>query len=182
MVVFMGRGTCPLVPCDMDFKKKSDEQLKQEALTVLNQFKNVMGLLLGIDEDISWNEFTQVINEISKEDKYIKGFDDMSFKLRNAMSQLFNLDITIKPGIKNIEKSSTYKVLDIDLDYGENGEVTILDLKNGIPLVVDLDYRIKETIMNSDIAVGDLIDARVYSETNSMGQTGLWRFTEFKKA
>jgi hypothetical protein len=36
--------------------------------------------------------------------------------------------------------------------------------------------------MNSDIAVGDLIDARVYSETNSMGQTGLWRFTEFKKA
>jgi len=169
---------------DMDFKKKDDLQLKQEALTVLNQFKNVVKLTLGFDGDISMDEFTQLICEateqLSTESLYIKGLDDMSFRVRNAMSRLFNLDLTLKPGVKDVVKSCTYKVL--DLDYDEHSDITILDLANDMPVVVDLDNRTKEMLVALDIKAGDLITAKISSEISSLGLTGIWKFTELQKA
>lgn len=169
---------------DMDFKKKDDLQLKQEALTVLNQFKNVVELTLGFDGDISMDEFTQLICEateqLSTESLYIKGLDDMSFRVRNAMSRLFNLDLTLKPGVKDVVTSCTYKVL--DLDYDEHSDITILDLANDMPVVVDLDNETKEMLVALDIKAGDLITAKISSEISSLGLTGIWKFTELQKA
>jgi hypothetical protein len=170
---------------DDDFKKKDDNELKQEALTVLNSIKEVIELTIGLDQDINLDGFNDMMHQLSSQmssgDQHVKGFEDIAYRLRNAMSRLFNFDVTIKPGKKNIKRSSTYLVKEIDTDYEEHGEVTIIDIENGIPVCIDLDRKFKEIIIFLELKEGDMINATISSEISPLGMTGEWTFTDIRR-
>lgn len=169
---------------NLNFKKKNERELKHESLDVLNKFKKVIEVTIGFDGSMSWEDFSILIGQITDQissDRNIKGFDDVAFKLRNATSRLFNIDMTFEPSIKEMERESVYSVVEIDLDYEENGEVTLLDLSCGILVAVDLDKKSKEAIIDFDIKEGDLIRAGIYSEINSQGLSASWKFKTLKK-
>lgn len=105
-----------------NFKKKDNMILKKEALSVMNSFKDMLKISLGFKESMTMDKFNDIvktaINEITdSENKHIKNFDDMIFKERNAHSQLFNLDITIKPGTELISRESIYIVAEVDFNF-----------------------------------------------------------------
>lgn len=170
---------------NLNFKKKDEKELKHESLEVLNKFKKVIELTIGFDESMSWEDFLNLISQLSdqmsSEKQYIKGFDNVAYRLRNAMSKLFDFDLTFEPGIKEMVRESNYSVVEIDLAYEENGEVTLLDLSNGIQVVVDLDKKSKGAIIDLGVKEGDLIQAEIYSEIDSLGLSASWKFKTLKK-
>lgn len=170
---------------NFNFKKKDEKELKHESLEVLNKFKKVIELTIGFEESMSWEDFINLIGQISdqmsSDKKFVKGFDDVALRLRNATSRLFNVDLTFEPSIKEMARESIYTVIEIDLDYEGNGEVTLRDLSCGIHVAVDLDKKSKGVIIDLGVKEGDLIQAEIYSEINSLGLSASWRFKTLKK-
>ncbi|THF76522.1 hypothetical protein [Cohnella fermenti] len=168
---------------NQNFKKKDNGILKKEALSVMNDFKEMLKISLGFKESMNLEKFNEIVtaavNELGgSENKHIKNFDDMIFKERNALSQLFNLDITIKPGTELISRESIYLVAEVDLDFKE---VTLIDTANEFPVIIDLTETNISQIKDMDLVENDIVYGAITSTVNSFGQTAAWTLTRIKK-
>lgn len=162
------------------FKKKDDDELKTESLTVLNDFKEVFRLILGLKGDISsMDTFINVIQEASQDtSSFIKGFDDTKYRLRNAVSQLLGMDLTFTPDIEEISDENIFRVGEIDLSAKE---IELFNLQIGMPVFVDLTEKDIDTISELNIQENDIVHAVITSEISSEGLSGEWTISQMTK-
>lgn len=168
---------------NQSFKRKDSSVLKTDALSVMNSFKNMLKISLGFKESMTLDKFNDIVNEAvnelsDSENKHIKNFDDMILKERNALSQLFNLDITIKPGTELISRESIYIVKEIDFDYKE---ITLMDTSNGFPVIIDLTKANIAQINEVNLVENDVVYGAISSTVDAFGQTAAWTIIRLKK-
>ncbi|NRR04789.1 hypothetical protein HP570_21480 [Brevibacillus sp. RS1.1] len=166
-----------------NFKNKDNGLLKIEALNVMNTFKDILKLFLGFKEDITFDKYNEVLlkamSELNdSENKHVKNFDDMTLKQRNALSQLFDLDITVKPGTELVSKQGVYFVDEIDFPMNE---ITLIDVSSQFPVIIDLSTKNIEEIKKIMLAENDFVYAAISSNVNKFGQTAEWTLTKIRK-
>lgn len=174
---------------DDDFKRKMVDDLKNDALHTICAVKRVMSLLLGIkkceDGKVSFEIIpdivSEMVEELKSENRYIKGLDDVIFRLRNSLSQLFDMPIAFEPDKKQIVLEALYKVENINYD-APPGEIDLVDLtRENMIICVDLDKTSKQIVIEENIQQGDILYATVYSKIDKFGQSSIWYFLDLKK-
>jgi len=166
---------------DQEFKLKNEEELKKDALSVLNNFKIIIKSILGYIQKTYQEKFDklkEITEGIISEEGQLKNADSILYRLRNATSYLFNLPLTFSPEIKTLIFERMYKVCEIDFKFEE---VTLLDLTVDLKVIIDLDETIKEKLIQLNVKKNDLIHATVYSEIDKLGLSSSWKFIGFEK-
>ena len=94
---------------------------------------------------------------------------------RNIFSKVTGVDLSINFGDEKVFRFSVYQVDQIDLKM-EQPEITLIDISNGIAVIVDLVSLDIEYIQKSGISEGGKVMAAMSSETNGLGMTAAWKF------
>lgn len=173
-----------------NFKKKTNDELKIDAIEVLNSFKKIARELIGefpfpSTPKVAFDNFTKISHEAakqstSKNNESVKNFEDMNLKLRNVASILLGMPTAFHPDIKIVVFSGLYKVLEVDIKINPP-EITLEDLSNSLPVIVDLQEKEKQLLEREEIKEGDIIQARIRSEVSKTGQTEAWKFLHLRK-
>lgn len=160
-----------------DFKQKDKDQLKQDAITSLNNLKQVLKEAIGTEIDAS--DFKELSNELIKQ-MNADNFEETVWKHKNMFSHLLEFPVTQDPDIEKVTKQGLYRVLDVDDD-----EVTLQELESlcGANLVVyvDIDSHGRNLLDSNNLVTGDYVYAQVYSNVAFDGQTRDWYFDMLKK-
>jgi len=173
---------------NQEFKRKDNDELKNDSIQVLNGFKKIIIDLMGelsSTPDVELDRFLKVVEEATKKSllgnpKSSKNSEDMNLKLRNASSILLGMPTAFHPNTKIVVFSGFYTVLEVDLDI-EPPEITLEDASNGLPVIVDLEEDDKEFLEKEGIKEGDIVQARLRSEVSQLGQTAAWKFLNMRK-
>jgi Domain of unknown function (DUF4145) len=171
-----------------DFKRKDNTELESDAIQSLNEFKQIVKNLLGelpSTPNAALDRFLAVMSEAAKQStsdkrESVKNFEDMNLKLRNASSILLEMPTAFHPNTEIVVFSGFYKILEIDLNI-KPPEITLEDVSNGLPAVVDLEDGDKQFLKKEKIKEGDIVQARIRSEVSTLGQTAAWKFLNLRK-
>lgn len=164
------------------FKKKSEVSLKSDAQKAINLLKAVYARIIGVTSynSIDPNKLIEIMRFVAHEgasgsSDNVVNFEDAIIRFRNIFSKVTGVDLSVNWGGENVIRFSVYKVDEIDLEM-EPPEITLIDLANGLPVVVDLEKSIIEHIQLIGVGKDDKIMAALSSETNGLGMTVAWRF------
>lgn len=164
---------------NQNFKRKTDDDLKSDALNVLNNLKSVLKYTIGTELDP--NDFDVLLAELCKSGNH-RSFEEIIWKQKNMFSHLMKFSTVQDPDVKQVVKSAFYKVTGLDDDEIELTELGVNPEVGTTLLVwVDIDEKGKEQIENKNISTGDLVFAEVYSNVAPNGQTQLWYIREIEK-
>lgn len=170
---------------DEEFKCKSNNTLKRDSLQVLNDFKKTIALLLGIDNDnqrFNLDILTEIINstfsDINSSNNFVKGFEDLKYRLRNSLSQLFGMDLTFRPSKNKVTDEGLFVVRELDLS---SMEIDLLNIENSMPVIVDLNESNIKHIKEEDIHEGDKVYAIITSSISSIGLSEQWNLFKINK-
>lgn len=166
---------------NQDFKTKDNEELKQDALICLNNLKRTLKDILGTSNQPNEKELINILSEIAKEvGGNIKNMDEMRSKVRNAMSHLFNFDVTFDNEKKYEIRDDYFLIQEIDF---ENNETTLSPiLKNpGLYVIVELNEKEKELFTKLELNENDTIWATLYSEISDIGMSEEWYFADLRR-
>jgi hypothetical protein len=159
---------------NQNFKQKPQNELKNDALKVLNNLKIVLKKIIG--NNIDPNDFEILLDETFKQENS-RNFEELIWKHRNMFSHLLNFHIAQAPDVKIVSKYNIYKVRNLD---DEEIELTEFN-PQGFPTVfVDIDEKGKELIKKEKITIGDIVVAKIYSNVDINGQTSLWHIDDIK--
>lgn len=86
---------------------------------------------------------------------------------------LFFEDLRVEKGTKHIKIESIYIVDDIF----EDKDVTLIDLKKGLPVAVE----INDVFKKANLSKGNKIKAVIHSKVDVNGMTSEWNFKSLKK-
>lgn len=171
------RNNC--VHFNKKFKESSEQTLKDKSLNMLLLFKNLIKELLYEHNEMDIIEFTDNIIGESLEDKNkVKGFEEVKLVTRNAMKNIFNVDLQIEPGKEHMILESHYKVLEIDYETEFYSEITLRDMSTQFPVCVDLTQSDIKRIEKLNIKKGDIVYAKIISQVSDIGQTEEWKLLE----
>lgn len=164
---------------NQNFKQKSTNDLKTDALKVLNNLKSVLKDNIGTNVDP--NDFKEIMDELLKSENN-RGFEEIVWKQKNIFSHLFQFSTTQDPSVKQVIKTNFFKVTDLDDDEMELTELEG-NLQAGINLCffVDIDDIGKELISTNAIQKNDYVCAEIYSNVATDGQTREWFLKEIAK-
>ncbi|MFH6951307.1 hypothetical protein ACHRV6_22660 [Flavobacterium sp. FlaQc-51] len=159
---------------NQNFKQKPQNELKNDALKVLNNLKIVLKEIIG--NNIDPNDFEILLDETFKQEN-TRNFEELIWKHRNMFSHLLNFHIAQAPDVKIVSKYNIYKVRNID-----NEEIDLTEFNpQGFPtVIVDIDEKGKELIKKENITIGDIVVAKIYSNVDINGQTSLWYIDDIK--
>ncbi|MEM0576566.1 hypothetical protein [Flavobacterium polysaccharolyticum] len=159
---------------NQNFKQKPQNELKNDALKVLNNLKIVLKEIIG--NNIDPNDFEILLDETFKHENS-RNFEELIWKHRNMFSHLLNFHIAQAPDVKIVNKYNIYKVRDLD-----DEEIDLTEFNpQGFPTVfVDIDEKGKELIKKEKITIGDIVVAKIYSNVDINGQTSLWYIDDIK--
>ncbi len=159
---------------NQNFKQKSTNDLKADAIKSLNNLKEILKSNKGTI--LRPEDFTELLEELFANEN-TRNFEEIIWKQKNMFSHLFHFSTTQDPSVKTFEKANIYLVSDIDED-----EITLRE-NVGIKLVVyvDLDDTGRKLIEKHGIKNGDYIFAVVSSEVAYDGQTREWFLKEAQK-
>ncbi len=164
------------------FKVKNKEELKKDSLTILNAFKDLIRIFFGFKDAVTLEKYEKIMEYSTKslveKDPHIKNFRDLALKQRNIMSQLFNIDLTIKPGVERISKQSIYRIEEIDFDFKE---FTLYDMSEMMPVIVDLSVEEIEYFKKIDLKEQEFVYAAITSTVSSSGQTEAWTIIKLNR-
>jgi len=166
---------------NQNFKTKDKDELKQDAIICLNNLKKTLKDILGTSNQPNEKEILDVLSEIAKEvGSTIKNKDEMRSKVKNAMSYLFNFDVTFKTDKKYEIRDDYFLIKEIDF---ENNETTLAPvLKNpGLFVIVELNDKEKELFTRLGLKENDTIWATLYSEISDIGMTEEWYFVDLRR-
>jgi len=157
---------------NQNFKQKSTDDLKSDALKVLNNLKSVLKNNIGTNVDP--NDFKEIMEELIKHENN-RGFEEIVWKQKNMFSHLFQMSTTQDPSIQQVIKINFFKVTDLDDD-----EIELTELEKnpqaGVNLLVwvDIDNTGRELISINSIQKNDYVFAEIYSNVSPDGQTREW--------
>ncbi|MCD8362723.1 MAG: hypothetical protein LUC98_07155, partial [Lachnospiraceae bacterium] len=92
---------------------------------------------------------------------------------RNILHQTKDINLQISPDVENMIFVSVYYIGEIDISEGFH-EMTLIDLRNSCPVVVDLTLPQCEMINTLKLKEGNLITATLASAVSKIGQTEEW--------
>ncbi len=161
---------------DQDFKQKTDAELKQDSLTVLNNLKNVLKITIGLTGSFDKEGLLEIIEEISSTTTDARNFDEVQVKIKNAVSHLLKFPIAFNPQEKFQVRFKSFEVVGIDDD-----EITLKELPSQLRVFVELPQAAKDLIDAKGIAAGDVVFASIYSIVDANGMTAEWNLLDIQK-
>lgn len=164
------------------FKKKSETSLKDDAQKAINLLKVVYARIIGATSynSIDASKLIKIIELIAHEgasgsSDNVVNSEDAVIRFRNIFSKVTGVDLSINLGSQKVLKFSVYQVNEIDLEI-EPFEITLIDMTNGMVVIVDLTKEDIDHIQQIGISEGNKIMAALYSVTNGLGITEAWKF------
>lgn len=166
---------------NQDFKTKNRDELKTDALKVLNDLKSVLKTILGVSSSIGLSDYLNLIKELSDpESEDSRNFDEVKMKLRNASSHVLKFPMAFEPNRELVVKQDYFLVKEIDFDMKETS-ITAALYEPGAIVVVELNDDVIEHIHNADIKENDTVYATIFSQPNEFGMTEEWNFYDLRK-
>jgi hypothetical protein len=166
---------------NQNFKTKDNAELKQDAIICLNNLKKTLKDILGTSNRPDEKELLNILSEIAKEiGNNIKNKDEMRSKTRNAMSHLFNFDITFDLEQKYEIRNDYFLIKEIDFEYNETTLAPLL--KNpGLIVIVELNDKEKEIFTKLNLKENNIIGATLYSKISDIGMSEEWYFADIRR-
>lgn len=164
-----------------NFKSKETSELKKDAIICLNNLKKTLKDILGTSNQPDEKELLDILSKIAKSvGSDIKNKGEMRSKVRNAMSHLFQFDVTFKPGTEYDIRSDYFLIREIDLD---NNETTLSPILNapGLIVYVELEEKEKSIFRKLNLKENDTIWATLYSKISDLGMTEEWYFVDIRR-
>lgn len=162
---------------NQDFKRKDTEELKSDALTALNKLKLILKNLIGEDEAHYQSDLSSVISGIGTGDN-IRVNEEMSIKVKNAVSHLLKFPIAFAPSSKIQIKTSVYEILEVDKSFDE---ITLRDLANQMLVIVEFPEEEQEYYQNKELQEGNIVSATLMSVIDRNGLTAEWTILDIDK-
>jgi len=166
---------------NQDFKAKNRDELKTDALTVLNDLKSILKTILGVSSSLSSKDYLDLIKELSDpESEDSRNFDEIKMKLRNASSHILKFPIAFEPNRELVVKQDYFLIREIDFEMKET-TITASLYEPGATVIVELNDDVIEHINKSGISENDTIYAAIFSQPNELGMTEEWNFYDLRK-
>jgi hypothetical protein len=166
---------------NQDFKTKDKEELKADALKVLNDLKSILKTILGVSSSTSTTDLLDLIMELSdpnSEDS--RNLNEVKMKLRNAVSHFLDIPLAFEPNRKLVVMQDYFLIKDIDFEMKET-TMTALHNTPGAMVIVELSDEIIDHINELGIKENDRVQAVVFSQPNEFGMTEQWDFYILRK-
>lgn len=159
-----------------NFKQKSDNELKADAIEALNSFKTVLKDNIGTT--INPNDAIDLLHEIYQQENH-RSFQEIIWKQRNMMSHVLKISQAFDPAIKKVERMALFKVDDLD-----DEEITLIQIVPPTPaglVWVDIDDNGRNLIEQNQIGVGNHVIANIYSNIAKDGTSQFWFIRDIEK-
>lgn len=159
-----------------NFKQKSDNELKVDAIEALNNLKAVLKNNIGTS--INPTDAIDLLHEIYQQENH-RSFQEILWKQRNMMSHVLKISQAFDPAIKKIGRMAVFKVDDLD-----DEEITLIQVVPVTPVGlvwVDIDDKGKDLIAKNQIEVGNHVIANIYSNLAKDGTSQLWYIDNIEK-
>lgn len=161
---------------DQAFKQKTEDELKQDALTVLNDLKNTLRSILGISANPIEKVIIDVIEDIAIGED-VRNLDEVASKLKNAVSHLLEFPIAFPPEEKFRVQYGYFRIDEIDF---EGNETTFIDLRSELPVILELPERHKELFERLKLTEGMIVFGVIFSIIDTNGLTAEWNIMSLK--
>lgn len=162
---------------NLNFKQKTNAELKTNALTALNNLKDTLKDILGDTSAISENDFTSIITGIGSGDD-IKNTDEIAVKVKNAVSHLLKFPIAFNPKTKLQVRTSLYLVKEVDEDFDE---ISLQDFGNGLIAIIEYPESERAYYQDKGLKENDKVVATLFSIIDQNGLTAEWRLLDIDK-
>lgn len=150
---------------NVSFKQLKEEELENHAFEMIANYKTCLKPL-AVEVDRVSNE--ELITSLVKEGEII--LNEYLYKHRNILNQTQNINLQIHPSIDAIICTSIYFIDEIDISESFH-EMTLIDIKNKYPIVVDLTLPQCEMLKSLGLKTGNLITAYLISAISCIGET-----------
>lgn len=164
------------------FKAKPDSDLKVEALSAINDAKRIYANLIGVTayNSVDGAKLAEITGRIAEEasksaPEGVKDLNEAIMRTRNIFAEVTGIDLSLDLGGQPVITWSLFLIKAIDLD-GQPAEIDLVDLRNGMVVIVNLTKEMIEANSTSKLCEGQKVFAAITSETNAMGLTAEWRF------
>lgn len=159
---------------NQNFKQKSDEDLKNDALTALNNLKDTLKSIIG---GMNPNDLISVIEGIGAGND-IKNTDEIAIKVKNAVSHLLKFPIAFDPQTKTQVRTSIFTIKEIDEDFDE---ISLQDLGNGLIAIVEYPESERTYYQSKQLSENDTVIATLISVLDQNGLTAEWKLLDIDK-
>ena len=124
---------------NQDFKAKNRDELKTDALTVLNDLKSILKTILGVSSSLSSKDYLDLIKELSDpESEDSRNFDEIKMKLRNASSHILKFPIAFEPNRELVVKQDYFLIREPNSLNHEYQIIKKLVNKQGVFLLIQI--------------------------------------------
>lgn len=159
---------------NQNFKQKSYEDLKNDALTALNNLKDTLKSIIG---GVNPNDLISVIEGIGAGND-IKNTDEIAIKVKNAVSHLLKFPIAFAPQTKTQVRTSIFAIKEIDEEFDE---ISLQDLGNGLIVIVEYPESERTHYQNKQLSENDTVIATLISVLDQNGLTAEWKLLDIDK-
>lgn len=163
------------------FKAKSDSDLKAEALSTINDAKQIYANLIGVTayNRVNGAKLADITSRIAEEASTgvpvgAKDLNEAIMRTRNIFAEVTGIDLSLDLGGQPVITWSLFRINTIDLD-SQPAELDLVDLRNRMVVIVDLTEEMIEAITAAQLCEGQNVFAAITSVTNAMGFTAEWR-------
>jgi len=162
---------------NQNFKLKTENELKIDALTALNNLKDTLKSILGDNSPLPDSDFISIITGIGSGDD-IRNTDEMAVKVKNAVSHLLKFPIAFDPSTKMQVRSIIAKIVEIDISFNE---MTLQDLSNGHSVIVEFPEAEQLFYEGKSLEENDIVFATIFSIIDQNGLTAEWKILDIDK-
>jgi hypothetical protein len=159
---------------NQNFKQKSNDDLKNEALTALNNLKESLKSIIG---GTNPNDLISVIEGIGAGDD-IKNTDEIAIKVKNAVSHLLKFPLAFDPETKTQVRTSIFTIKEIDEDFDE---ISLQDLNKGLIAIVEYPESERIYYQGKNLTENDTVIATLFSVLDQNGLTAEWKLLDIDK-
>jgi hypothetical protein len=156
---------------NQNFKQKSNDDLKNDALTALNNLKETLKSIIG---GTNLNDLVSVIEGIGAGDD-IKNTDEIAIKVKNAVSHLLKFPLAFDPKTKTQVRTSIFTIKEIDEDFDE---ISLQDLSNGLIVIVEYPESERKHYQGKQLIENDTVIATLFSVLDQNGLTAEWKLLD----
>lgn len=159
---------------NQNFKQKSTDELKDDALTALNNLKDTLQSIIG---GSNASDLISVIEGIGAGDD-IKNTDEIAIKVKNAVSHLLKFPLAFDPNTKIQVRTSIFTIKEIDESFDE---ISLEDLGNGLIAIVEYPENERAYYQDKQLNENDTVIATLISALDQNGLTAEWKLLDIDK-
>jgi hypothetical protein len=159
---------------NQNFKQKSTDELKDDALTALNNLKDTLQSIIG---GSNASDLISVIEGIGAGDD-IKNTDEIAIKVKNAVSHLLKFPLAFDPKTKTQVRTSIFTIKEIDESFDE---ISLEDLGNGLIDIVEYPEDERAYYQDKQLNENDTVIATLISVLDQNGLTAEWKLLDIDK-